>query len=196
MRPPFKFASRDIRKGKGRCTINVRENVRCRDLPPRFLLGNVSLRCHAFARLRGNASTVKGRQKVILSNDVTKYQLLLGAPALYYLARYNKEYMSDNDHKERCTVSQYLSKLDHSPVRLDHSLVRLDHSLVRLNYSPSRLGHSSPLRRRRVAAASSLGRRRVAISRESVLTWRLPFYDERPRELPSDGGVVVLVGIW
>ena len=104
--------------------------------------------------------------------------------------------MSDNDHKERCTVSQYLSKLDHSPVRLDHSLVRLDHSLVRLNYSPSRLGHSSPLRRRCIAAASSLRRRRVAVCRESVLTWRLPFYDERPREVPDDGGVVILVGIW
>ena len=172
-------------------------------MPPRFLLGNVSLRCHAFARLRGNASTVKGRQKVILSNDVTKYQLLLGAPALYHLARHNKEHMSNNDHQERCIVSQYLFQLDHSLIELNHSPGRLNHSPGRFNHSPDRLSHSpgrlshrSLLRRRCIAAASSLRRRRVAISRESVLTWRLPFYDERPREVPDDGGVVILVGIW
>ena len=73
---------------------------------------------------------------------------------------------------------------------------RLSHSPGRLSHSPGRLSHRSLLRRRCIAAASSLRRRRVAVCRESVLTWRLPFYDERPREVPDDGGVVILVGIW
>ena len=97
--------------------------------------------------------------------------------------------MSNNDHQERCIVSQYL-------FQLDHSLIELNHSPGRLSHSPDRLGHSSPLRCLCVAAASSLRRRRVAVCREFVLTWRLPFYDERPREVPDDGGVVILVRIW
>ena len=88
------------------------------------------------------------------------------------------------------------SKLDHNPGRLDHSPSRLDHNPGGLDPSSSRLDHSPLLRRRCIAAASSLRRCRVAVCRESVLTWRLPFYDERPREIPGDSGVVTLAGIW
>ena len=58
----------------------------------------------------------------------------------------------------------------------------------------SRLNHSSPLHRHCIATASPLRRRCAVVCRECVLTWRLPFYDKRPREIPGDGVVVTSAG--